>query len=45
MVLKNLKWPVLLVCFALLNCRGDNLNNSVFPIDAKMAPFLFDTGS
>lgn len=45
MVLKPLKWPMLLFCFALLNCREENLNNSVFPIDAKMAPYLFDTGS
>lgn len=45
MVLKTLKWPMLLFCFAFINCREDNLNNSVFPIDAKMAPFLFDTGS
>jgi hypothetical protein len=45
MVLKTLKWPVLFCYLTLLNCREDNLNISVFPIDTKMAPFLFDTGS
>lgn len=45
MVLKNLKWTLLICCTVFFNCTDYNDEIKVYPIDSKLTPFLFDTGS